>query len=251
MHILTESPCEQFSAIQLKLVFRGLFRIKQHTPKQAFPITPCILLKIFNVLDLNNPVQATFWCLALIAFFTMSRKSNLVPNTTATFDHKKQLCRHDIRATHEHLLIRMKWSKTNQFGGRILYMPLAVMPESKLCPVRAYWNMISLIPAETNGPAFLIPKGKKLIPFTYILLQKTLRKSIQNVGLDPSAYSSHSFRRGGATSAFRAHVPAELIQLQGDWASDAYKKYLNFNMQDRILVFDRLRNYIQQVESGL
>jgi hypothetical protein len=31
---------------------------------------------------------------------------------------------------------------------------------------------------------------------------------------------------GGATWAFSAEVPTELIQLYGDWKSNAYKKYL-------------------------
>jgi hypothetical protein len=31
-----------------------------------------------------------------------------------------------------------------------------------------------------------------------------------------------SFRRRGASWAFSAEVPSELIQLYGDWSSDAY-----------------------------
>ncbi len=52
-----------------------------------------------------------------------------------------------------------------------------------------------------------------------------------------SDYSTHSFRRGGgATLAFQAGVPADLIQLQGDWKSDSYKKYLNFTLSDKLHV---------------
>lgn len=36
-------------------------------------------------------------------------------------------------------------------------------------------------------------------------------------------FSSHSFRRGGATHAFRSKVPADLIQLHGDRKLDGYK----------------------------
>ena len=50
------------------------------------------------------------------------------------------------------------------------------------------------------------------------------------IGLDPNHYSSHSFRRGGATWAFKCGVSAELIQLQGDWKSDAYKLYLKYGL---------------------
>ena len=51
---------------------------------------------------------------------------------------------------------------------------------------------------------------------------------------DPAAYSGHSFRRGGASWAFQAGVPGEMIQVLGDWASDAYKRYLEFNMQNKL-----------------
>lgn len=43
-----------------------------------------------------------------------------------------------------------------------------------------------------------------------------------------------SFRRGGATFAFQASVPGELVKLQGHWASDAYYKYLDFSMFDKL-----------------
>ena len=49
-----------------------------------------------------------------------------------------------------------------------------------------------------------------------------------------SLFTGHSFRRGGASHAFQAGIPGELIQICGDWASDSYKKYLEFNMQNKI-----------------
>ena len=49
-------------------------------------------------------------------------------------------------------------------------------------------------------------------------------------------FSEHSFRRGGATWAFQSGVPGEMIQILGDWASDAYKKVLEFSMQDKLSI---------------
>ena len=51
---------------------------------------------------------------------------------------------------------------------------------------------------------------------------------------DASGFTGLSFRRGGASWAFQAGVPGELIQVCGDWASDAYKKYLEFSMQNKL-----------------
>ena len=55
------------------------------------------------------------------------------------------------------------------------------------------------------------------------MIQKKLRFLVQKVGYDPTKYSTHSFRRGGATLLFKAEVPADKLQLMGDWRSDAYK----------------------------
>ncbi|CAG2203365.1 unnamed protein product [Mytilus edulis] len=40
----------------------------------------------------------------------------------------------------------------------------------------------------------------------------------------------------GATLAFDAEVSTELIQLHGDWHSDAYKKYLEFTLEQKLQV---------------
>ena len=44
----------------------------------------------------------------------------------------------------------------------------------------------------------------------------------------------HSFRRGGATFAFRAGTPAQFIKSQGDWASEAYLVYLVVSTDDKL-----------------
>ena len=251
MHILANLPCPQFEAVELKLAIRGMRRVKKHTPKQALPITPDILIKIRQTLDISLPVQAVFWSMSLLAFFTMARKSNLVPLTPSTFDKDKQLCRRDIISDKDCLLVRIKWSKTNQFSQRILYVPLVSMPESALCPVAAYKNMLSLLPGQGVKPAFFIIKNGRPEPFLYKYFQSMIKTSVSKIGLQPQSYSSHSLWRGGATTAFRAKVPPELIQLQGDWASDAYKHYLHYDLKDRAVVSSNLRKYIATVESHI
>jgi hypothetical protein len=45
--------------------------------------------------------------------------------------------------------------------------------------VKAYINIITLIPAENERPAFCILKGKQLVPVTYYLFQNVIRKLIK------------------------------------------------------------------------
>ena len=53
---------------------------------------------------------------------------------------------------------------------------------------------------------------------------------------DPFRFRGHSFRRGGATWGFYTSVPGELIQIFGDWASNAYKCYLEFSDDAKLRV---------------
>ena len=46
------------------------------------------------------------------------------------------------------------------------------------------------------------------------------------VGIDLTAYSGHSFRIGGATSASLVGLKDYEIQMLGRWKSDCYKTYV-------------------------
>ena len=53
------------------------------------------------------------------------------------------------------------------------------------------------------------------------------------MGLPSKEFSGHSFRRGGATYLFKMGIPGELIQVMGDWHSDAYKAYLEIDLSTK------------------
>ena len=232
LHSLTDTPSPAFEALELKLALRGLSRLNPHCPKQASPITPKILLQFFGQLDLGNPEHMVFWSLFLIAFFTFARKSNLVQ----TGNQHSQLLRQDVKVGSRGLLITFNWSKTIQFGERKLVIPVVAIPQSVLCPVAAYKSMCHQVPAPREGPAFVLPHRSGSSPVSYAYYQAFLRRIVSKVGLDSRAFSSHSFRRGGASWAFRSGVPGELVKVQGDWRSDAYLKYLQFSLEQRLQV---------------
>lgn len=240
MHLLNDFEFSYLDNMSLKLTLRGLARLKPHLPKRAFPVTPLILEQIFEYLDMRNSFDVTLWSLFLIAFFTMSRKSNLVATSEKKFDANKQLCRGDVIIKNDFMIVVMKWSKTIQFGERKLRIPICSIPGSVLCPVKAYKMMINTIHAEAHDPAFCRRVNGKLLPITYTQFQSGFKNLISKIGRNPAFYSSHSFRRGGATFAFDSSVPTELIQLHGDWRSDAYKKYLEFSVEQKLLVSQKM-----------
>ena len=237
LHLYAGVKLPNMKDFSIKLVLDGIRRRKPHCVKQALPITPSILLHLYQHITLcGNGV--TVWALFLIAFFLFLRKSNLVPNTTKSFDPKKQLTRADFVLGDQVLLCKIRWSKTIQYGQRVLVLPLFALPGSPLCPVTAYKHMIAEFPTvEGHDPAFQVRNGKKVIPLTYFKFHYYLRKLLQEAGYRSELFSSHSFRRGGATFAFQSLVPDQLIKLQGDWQSDAYQRYLDFSLVDRSTVF--------------
>ena len=129
---------------------------------------------MYEFLDMDNSLDITFWSLFLLAFFMMSRKSNLVPTSVSKFDKNKQLCRGDIVVEQDILIILVKWSKTIQFGQRMLRIPIASIPGNILCPVAAYKNMIRCVPARSNSPAFCKVVHGKLVPIIYLEFQKKI-----------------------------------------------------------------------------
>ena len=140
----------------------------------------------------------------------------------------------------------MNWTKTIQKGERILRIPLVPLEKSILCPVHAYRRMCRHTSAADDAPLFCLP-NKKLL--TYNCFQAKLRTCINKIGLNSNIFSTHSFRRGGATLLFRAKVSADKIQLMGDWKSDAYKRYLAYTLEDKIQISKVIGQYIVENSS--
>ena len=246
LHSMLEVTFIAKDSIDLKLTLRGLKRLKTHTPHQAAPLSPHILRQFYYQLDLSKTVDVVLWALLLVAFFTMSRKSNLVVTGKNKFDPNKQLTRSDILVGRKGLFVIFRWSKTNQFSNRSHMVPILAIPNSILCPLKAYTRMLEVLPGDGGLPAFFIRINDKPHPVTYYLLQKFIKSGVAKIGLEPKLFSSHSLRRAGATWAFKSEVPGELIKSHGDWASDCYMRYLELSHEERLGVAKKMVQAIQE-----
>ena len=217
-----------------KLTIKGIARTSDVPPSQARPMTPEILLSILPLLDLSVPLHATLWSVFLVAFFSFSRLSNILPDST--FEPSKHFTRADFTLSPNCLSVAFRWSKTNQFHSHVVHVPLAAMPGSPLCPLRAFSHMLSLIPAPLDAPAFCLPFPPSFPPLTKPAFTSCLSHLLRHSGLHPQGYTGHSFRRGGATFAFKSGVPGELIKSHGQWKSDAYLRYLQFSPASKLAV---------------
>ena len=72
-----------------------------------------------------------------------------------------------------------------------------------------------------NSQAFNWVDQKHLVKiFMYGSFVSTLRVHLTSLGFDPKLFVGHSFHRGGASFAYQAGVPIELIKALGNWRSD-------------------------------
>ena len=177
-------------------------------------------------------------------FSLWPRKSNLVPDTAASFYPDKQLSREKVLMGNGCLMVIWTWAKNIQNRNRVHKVPLLHIPGSLLCPVKAYCNMCRLVPLDGKHPAFALKASRGPVLVTYQQFNQKLKKLVGACGLNPDNFSTHSFRQGGPTCTFRVYVPETLIQLQGDWVSDCYKKYLEMGLAEKRAVSLRLAMHI-------
>ena len=213
----------------------GIRRLLQHETKRAQPITTEMLTDMVQFIDSQNLKQLATWVTMLYGFFLFLRKSNLVP-VTAVHDQLHQLSRGDIKFEQDVLIVQIKWSKTNQFGENNLPLPVVRKRDSPICPVSWLLYMVKKIPAGAMHNLFSYPNEHgQLVPVTYRDLTTLMRDLLIKIGVtDVQRFSSHSLRRGGCTHAFNQKIPERIIQTLGMWASDAYKRYIDVTLENRL-----------------
>ena len=218
----------------LQLLLRGISRLNPHVPRRAIPVTPGILRTIYHHLDQDSSLHRSVWACCLTLFYTMSRLGSILPASSKLVNTHGILTLDRFRFCREGLLLTLLQTKTIQFGRRRLHIPLLRL-DSILCPVKAFERSTAILPTSSYIPAFVFVQHGQIRWLTKEIFIKTFREISSAAGIqDAESFTGHSFRRGGATWAFQAGVPGELIQICGDWASDAYKRYLEFSMSNKI-----------------
>ena len=211
-------------------------------------MTPALQKIIHSKLNHQDPEDAVFWGIALLAFLLLFRKSNLIPDTVLGFDPKKQLRHADVWMDEQkrRLLVGIRWSKNHQFTKELLTFPLPELPGSILCLLAAMKNIRRLTSFGETDHLFQLPNGGS---FTYRRFQNYLREILKKVAVSNfNDFSSHSFRRGGCTLAFLCGVPTEMIKLLGNWRSDAFLAYLEFPIETRTAACELIKLRLMAME---
>ena len=186
----------------------GIMRIHGKPKGKAHALTPDELTQIVAHLTNNHSLAAARDnALLQIGFFGALRRSELV---AIFYEH--------IQWEKAGIEILLPTSKTDQtHEGQYCVIPYG---NEKLCPVRALGNWLTQ--AQINkGPIFRrirINDQLGLEALTPLSVNHILKQRAQAAGIaNTHMLSSHSLRRGLATSAARAGVPLQTIMRAGRW----------------------------------
>lgn len=233
LHYYARVPVPQYSKF-LDIVMDGVKRVLDHVVTQAPAITPDMLSDISKIVNKKDPRQVVLFTAMLLAFYLFLRSSNYAAKTRTTFNPDKQLLRSDVTFAQKVALVHIKWSKTIQFRQKKLLIPLISISSKHICPFTWLRYMVQLIPAPSDAPLFVFPSRGALTPLTYTQLNDQLKTWISQIGLRGKKFSSHGLRRGGASWAFRMNLPSLAIKLLGDWASEAFQNYIQYDIESRL-----------------
>ena len=216
-----------------KLTVTGLTRIKGHVTKQAAPVTPQLLLDLFPYVQFTDPRELVAWVATVVNFYTLSHKSNYLPDSGKKFDPHQHLTRGNLSKVGGMYFVRTRYAKNIQFKQQELTIPLMVNPDKRVCPV--YWldYMCWEIPVGPSDPAYTVPRGNGKFALSYSQYTAVFRKWLAQAGYPAKKYSTHSLRRGGATWAARTGLPPHIIKMMGAWRSQAYLRYIELTLQDK------------------
>ena len=227
VHILLRTEPPSMTDIEVQITLLGLNKTMLCPVKQAKPITPEIMLDMVSFLDLTKSADLVFWGVVVVSFFMFFRKSNLIPDSKESFDPSKQLARKSVRFDGTLAILTVTWSKTIQYRQRAVKVPLFPIKNSPLCPVTVVKALMACR-GRPSHPLFSLRGGA---PLTYPVFHKKFRKMLEKAGYEKDLFSSHSLRRGATLWAYKSRVAEHLIQVQGNWTSDAYKRYLSFPIE--------------------
>ena len=226
LSIIYDLPTECFKHQQIQLFIRSLKLNRPLTLKSHSVLDEQMLHQVILACQqLQNPL--VFSAIYLLAFFSFLRLSNVVPHSTSTFDVSRHLASVDIIFGQDLAIILVKWSKTNQFRDKVARISIPVHSGSLLCPVAALKALPQAVPGTQSDPLFTIFNQDSFVPLTDSMVRKHFKRIINILHWQHFKFTFHSFRRCGASWAYKHGVPIDAIEQQGTWASDCVWCYIS------------------------
>lgn len=219
------SPLVDYEDVGVARCLAGASRTLGEEVKRAAPLLPAQLVQMFAHLT-EAPIHNAIRAAILTAFRALLRKQNITMSDAV-------LRRRNFKFLPWGMLVEVEKSKTIQKREKVLRIPVAFCPDTRLCAATWTARHFKEVPAGPDDPAFMLPYDPPT-PLGYDTYQSSIKFLTGLAGLDPTSFSTHSMRRGGTTFIWLAGATREEIQSRGDWSSDAYLVYLSSPLEERI-----------------
>ena len=218
-------------SVRIEDTLQGLKRKLKGTPKQVLPINPVILRRMYKFVNIKQTRDLALWCGFLVAFYTLFRKANVCPKELV-YDPETVLTRGDVIVDNdnERVLIFVNFSKTNQFQKSCHVIPIPKNADPCLDLFRHLGALFRKVKAEDDAPALSFSPTSFV---THKTFTERLKKLLGQSGLDPSLFSGHSFRRGGASYLYSVGGSTLMVQVLGSWSSQIFTRYIYLSVEDR------------------
>ena len=149
--------CDYSCDFMLKQTLNGIERLCLFTPSEKYPLTAVDLLKMFNLLDMSDALDRAFWVAVVLCFRRLLRQGHITSSV-----HTLQAC--DVHIMTTYMTVRIRSSKTDQFGKDPFTIYLQRIPGSPLCPAALLSEMLK----ATSPAPILLQANDSVCSSTFI-----------------------------------------------------------------------------------
>lgn len=214
------SPSESFL---VKKLLHSIRRHKQSDKRHPFTMTSLgLIVGSLRSMVTDNYTFKLMRAMFLIAFFGLFRVGEIAysVNNPQNVIKKEDIVFYYKHSKISHASLTIRSYKHSQ--GQSSIIPINRQTVKKLCPISALKKYLRAAPLG-NGYLFRHCNGQ---PVSTSYFRSVLRSCVVANNMDPSLFTAHSFRIGGATHAHNSNMSSTQIQKLGRWKSTAYLKYI-------------------------
>lgn len=202
---------------------KSVSKKSQHIVRRAAPLFAKHLEIICSFCDFNLHVPLAVKPCILLGHALFLRASNLISPSMDVWGGPHTLRVTDITYFPDKLVV---WIPSTKTQVKPVVITVLRNRSPAICPVRAWYNYVSVVLPFKLGPAFIISPACSL---TAKLVVTCMREALMyDQSIDASNVSMHSLCRGAAQTAALAGSMVPQIMSAGGWASEAgLKPYLS------------------------
>ena len=206
-------------------MLKGIKNVEKKKPS-LLPITFPILAKLINTLSLYT--HDVFLRTLLKSMFLLCYHACLRVGELTHSNNKEHALKIENIVIHEaglsnNITITLESFKHSKSPAVFVLMP---SQDRHLCPVGSLLDYLKL---RSASPGVLY-RDIRNRPISRYFFVKHLKSCLEFLNLDTKLYNSHSFRIGRASDLAVQGTPESVIRQTGRWNSDAFLKYVRFEL---------------------